>query len=180
MRNVIYILAVFGCIVVVQAEDASGTNNHRPKMIQASRAIEQSWLRELNVRTNTVVVSTNAVRLIPSLGIKESQFGAYYKALLRAVEGRWVSLLEQGDSGQQKAGAVVLEFKLHQDGRVTDMKVLDSTVNKPLCLICEKSVLDPCPFAPWPNAMQQSIGAEPCTLTLAFGFPPDGAAQDRK
>ena len=40
--------------------------------------------------------------------------------------GRWIGLLEQRDYVPQRAGAVVLEFKLHQDGRVTDMKVVDS------------------------------------------------------
>jgi hypothetical protein len=180
MRNVIYVLAMFGCMAMVRAEDGSGTSTDRPGSIQAARAIKQSWWRELNVGTNAVVLGTNAVRLIPSLGIKESQFGAYYKAFLGAVEGRWIGLLEQRDYGHQKAGAVVLEFKLHQDGRVTDMKVVDSAMNEVLCLICQKSVLDLCPFARWPNAMQQSIGAEHCTLTLAFKYPPDGAAQARK
>src|SRR5208283_2802072 len=163
MRNVIYVSAMFGCIAVVRAEDGSGTNTDRPGSIQAARVIKQSWLRpELNVGTNAVVLGTNAVRLIPSLDIKESQYGAYYKALLRAVEARWIGLLEQRDYGHQKAGAVVLEFKLHRDGRVTDMKIVDSTVNEVLCLICQKSVLDPCPFARWPNEMQHSIGAEHC------------------
>lgn len=74
----------------------------------------------------------------------------------------------------------MLEFKLHRDGRVTDLKVMDSTVNEVLCLICQKSVLDPCPFASWPNEMRQNIGTEHCTLTLAFKYPPDGAAQARK
>jgi hypothetical protein len=73
----------------------------------------------------------------------------------------------------------VLEFKLHRDGRVTDLKVVDSTVNEALCLICEKSVLDPCPFASWSKEMRQNIGAEHCTLTLAFKYPPDGTGQVR-
>jgi len=180
MRNAIYVVAMFGCIALVRAEDGSGTNTDRPGSIQATRAIKQSWWKELNSGSNAVVLDTNAVRLIPSPDIKESQFGAYYKALLGAVEGRWIGLLEQRDYGHQKAGVVVLEFKLHQDGRVTDMKVVDSTMNEVRCLICRKSVLDPCPFAYWPNKMQQSIGAEHCTLTLAFKYPPDGAAQARK
>ncbi|MGO8928691.1 MAG: hypothetical protein ACLQU3_17620 [Limisphaerales bacterium] len=176
MRTVIHLLALFGCLVVVRGEDGSGTNTGRPTSIQAARVIKQFWLRpELNVGTNAVVLGTNAVTLIPSLDIKENQFGSYYKALLSAVEGRWIGLLEQRDYVPQKTGAVVLEFKLHQDGRVTDMKVVDSTVNEVLCLICQKSVLDPCPFARWPYEMQQSIGAEHCTLTLTFKYPPDEA-----
>lgn len=98
--------------------------------------------------------------------------GAYHKALLRALEGRWIELLEQRNYVPQKAGTVVLEFKLHKDGRVTDMKVVDSTVNEVLCLICQKSVLDLCPFAHWSKEMQKSIGAEQCTLTLTFKYPP--------
>jgi hypothetical protein len=181
MRNVICVLAVFGCIAVVRAEDGSGTNTDRPRSIQAARVINRSWLRpELKVGTNALVLATNAVRLIPPLHINDSQFAAYYKALLKAVEERWIGLLEQRDYGHQETGVVVLEFKLHQDGRVTDMKVVDSTVNQVLSLICQKSVLDPCPFAHWSSEMQRSIGAEYCALTLAFKYPPDGAAQARK
>jgi hypothetical protein len=132
MRTVIHLLALFGCIVVVRGEDGSGTNTGRPTSIQAARVIKQSWWRELNVGTNAEVLGTNAVRLIPSLDIKESQNGAYYKALLRAVEGRWIGLLEQRAYVFEKAGTVMLEFKLHQDGRVTDMKVVDSTVGEVL------------------------------------------------
>ncbi len=181
MRNVICVLAVFGCTAVVRAEDGSGTNTDRPRSIVTAHVIKQSWLRpELNAGTNALVLATNAVRLIPPLDIKDSQFAAYYKALRTAVQERWIGLLKQRDYGHQEAGAVVLGFKLHRDGRVTDMKVVDSTVNEVLCLICQKSVLDPCPFASWPSEMRRSIGADYCTLTLAFKYPPDGAAQTRK
>jgi hypothetical protein len=180
MRNVIYVLAVFGYIAVVQAEDGLGTNTDRPRSIEASRAIKQSWFRELNERTNTVVLGTNAVSLVASPDIKQNASGPYFHVLRRVVEERWVGLLEQRDYGHQKAGAVVLEFKLHRNGRVTDMKVVDSTMNEVLCLICQKSVLDSCPFAHWSSEMHRSIGAEYCALTLAFKYPPDGAAQVRK
>ncbi|MCX6925828.1 MAG: energy transducer TonB [Verrucomicrobia bacterium] len=177
MRNVINVVVVFGCIAVAQAEDGSSTNTDRPRSIHAARVIKQSWMRpDQNWGTNAVILGTNALTLLPSLDIKERQFGPYYKALMKAVEERWIGLLEQRDYLPQKAGSVVLEFKLHRDGRVTDMKVVDSTVNEVLCLICQKSVVDPCPFARWPNEMQQSIGSEQCTLTLTFKYPPDGGS----
>src|ERR1043165_7896203 len=116
MRNVICVLTMFGCITAVQAEDGLGTNTDRQRTIQTARVVKQSRLPpKLNVSTNAVVLGTNALRLIPSPDSKESQFGSYYKALLGAVERRWTDFLEQWDSAHQKAGTVVLQFKLHQD-----------------------------------------------------------------
>lgn len=180
MRSVIYVLTVLGCILVVRAQNASGTNTYRPRTVQVARPVKQNWWRELNERTNTVVLGTNAVRLIPPLDTNGSQFAAYYKALLGAVAKRWVSLLEQGDNAHQKPGAVVLGFKLHRDGCITDMKVVRSSVSEALCVICQQSVLDPSPFAYWPSEMERSIGAECFSLTLAFKYPPDGTAQPKK
>jgi hypothetical protein len=179
MRNVMHILTLFGCVAVVRAEDGASTNTDRPKSIEAARVSERRIVikhsearSELNSGSNLVRLGTNAVTLAASPDIKANQTGQYYKAFVGAVERRWTTLLEQRDFVPNEAGTVVLEFKLHQNGQLTDMKVVGSTVDEVLCLICQKSVLDPCPFARWPNEMQQGIGAEHCTLTLTFKYPP--------
>jgi hypothetical protein len=181
MRADIHVLVLFGFTALVQGEDASVTNANRPRTIQAARdygrIIPQHWFRpEANSGTNAarLVLATNALTLASSPDIKQNLFRAYCKALQSAVEGRWIGLLEQRGLAYQKSGEVALDFQLHQDGRVTDMKVKQSTVGEALSLICQKSVLDPCPFAAWPSEMRKGIGAEHCTLTLNFKYPPDG------
>ena len=75
MRNVIYVLAVLGCIAVARAEAGTGTNTDRPRSIHAAHVIKQSWLRELNSGSNALVLGTNAVALVVSPDIKEGQYG---------------------------------------------------------------------------------------------------------
>jgi hypothetical protein len=47
---------------------------------------------------------------------------------------------------------------LHYDGRITDMKVAESTTGEVLTLICQKAVLDPAPFAAWPSDLRRAQG----------------------
>jgi hypothetical protein len=163
----------------LRLEDASITNADRPRTTQTvreSRTVITKVMRrpesESNISATKVVLVTNAVMLTPSPSLNEKLFGPYYKALLAQVRERWSGLLEQKDYRAKEAGRVVLEFQLHQDGRVTDLNVKESTVGEFLALLCQKNVLDSCPFASWSTEMRQSVGAEHCTLSLSFRFPP--------
>ena len=60
----------------------------------------------------------------------------------------------------RSTGKVALEFHLHPDGRITDMKVLENTVDELLCLLCQRAILEPAPFAKWPMEMRRLIGED--------------------
>ena len=62
-----------------------------------------------------------------SLDVKATPFGAYDAAFIAAVQQRWYDLLENSPF-TQRSGKVVLEFRLMEDGRITDMKVMDNDV----------------------------------------------------
>jgi predicted RNA-binding protein associated with RNAse of E/G family len=53
---------------------------------------------------------------------------------------------------------VVLEFHMLQDGRVTNVRVAENTVGDLFALVCQRAVLDPVPYAPWPEEMKRLIG----------------------
>jgi hypothetical protein len=94
---------------------------------------------------------------IASLDAVATPFGAYDAALVQAVSQRWYSLLDQRYASDGR-GKVVLQFVLHQDGRITDMRVADNSAGEVLGLICQKAVLDPAPFAAWPQEMRRILG----------------------
>lgn len=95
---------------------------------------------------------------LASLDAKATPFGAYDAAMVEAISQRWFSLLEQRSYASDSRGKVVLQFVLHPDGRVSEMNVADNSAGEVLGLICQKAVLDPAPFAPWPAEMRRLMG----------------------
>jgi len=95
---------------------------------------------------------------ISSLDARATPFGAYDAALVEAISQRWFSLLDQRDFAFDGRGKVVLQFRLHYDGRITDLSVAENSAGELLGLICEKAVLDPAPFAVWPGDMRRMLG----------------------
>ena len=84
-----------------------------------------------------------------------------------AISQRWYTLLDEREYASDSRGKVVLQFRLHYDGRITDMNVAESTSSEVLSLICQKAVLDPAPFAAWPSDMRRTLGD---TRNIQFTF----------
>src|ERR1019366_8960950 len=97
-------------------------------------------------------------REAPSLDTKSTLFGAYDAALIDAITQRWYTLLDQREYASDSRGKVVLQFHLHYDGRITDMNMSENTAGEVLGFLCQKAVLDPAPFAAWPNDMRRTLG----------------------
>lgn len=110
------------------------------------------------------------VDLRSSLDVRATPFGAYDDAIVRAVQNQWYNLLGQRDYAGERTGKVVLEFKLHSDGRVSDMKVDENTVSELLCILCQKAVLDPNPYDKWPSDMRRMIGSDTREVTFTFYY----------
>jgi outer membrane biosynthesis protein TonB len=53
---------------------------------------------------------------------------------------------------------VVLQFSLHQDGRISDMNVAQCSTSEMLSIICQKAVRDPEPYAAWTTEMRRTLG----------------------
>lgn len=95
---------------------------------------------------------------IASLDAKATPFGAYDAMLVEAISQRWFSLLDERDYALEGRGKVELRFRLHQDGRITDLDVAENSASEVLGLICLKAVRDPAPFAAWPSEMRRLMG----------------------
>jgi hypothetical protein len=107
---------------------------------------------------------------IASLDAKATLFGQYDEMLIGAISQRWFDLLEERHYASEVHGHVVLQFTLHYDGRVTDMKVVENTVNETLSLLCQKAVLDPAPFDRWTTEMRLKFEGDVRTLRFAFYY----------
>jgi protein TonB len=109
-------------------------------------------------------------RVVPSYDVTASPFGAYDQAIISAVQDRWYALLDERGFAGAQTGRVMLRFHLNADGSVTQMKIVENTVDFTLALICQSAIRDPAPFAPWPSEMRKEIGADYREVTFAFYY----------
>jgi len=104
---------------------------------------------------------------VSALDVRGMSFGAYDSAIIQAIQQRWYSLLE---SRPTPRGKVVVEFRMHYDGRVTDVKVNDADVGELYSLFCQKAVQDPAPYPRWPSDMRRQMQADYRDVRFSFFY----------
>lgn len=104
-----------------------------------------------------------------SLDVKATAFGAYDAALIAAVQQRWYNLLDSAPFAQ-RSGKVVLQFRLHYDGRISDMEVNENEVGDILALLCQRAIKDPSPYPRWPSDMRRAVGRDYREVLFTFYY----------
>ena len=107
------------------------------------------------------------VALNSSLATKGSIVGDYDSRFVEAVRSHWYTLLENRTS--ISAGSVKLQFVLHADGRVDQMKLLDENVGDVLELICERAIFYS-PYDPWPPEMRKELRSDEREVCFTFYY----------
>jgi hypothetical protein len=68
------------------------------------------------------------------------------------------------------SGRVVLEFVLLPTGRITDLRVVENTVDATSAAICSSAISDPAPYRPWPRQMQLDLGTDHRDMRFTFYY----------
>ncbi len=148
-----------------QNDATMGTaTSDRPRTLAAARAAKGMLAGE-KMRQDGGVSQRGKL----SVDVKGTPFGAYDWAFIAAVQQRWYDLIDNSQV-VQRSGKVVLQFRLVFDGRITDMKVNENNVGELLCLLCQRAVLDPAPYARWPSDMRRLIGEDYREVTFTFYY----------
>ncbi len=105
-----------------------------------------------------------------SIDAKATPFGAYDSSVFYAIQQRWYDLLENSRFTGDRRGKVVVDFRLHYDGRVTDLKIAESNVGELLTVLCRKAIEDPAPFEKWPADMRRMIGEDYREVRITFYY----------
>jgi hypothetical protein len=108
------------------------------------------------------------VGITSQLDVAGSAIGNYDKDFVDAVSARWNQLWE-GHSANG-SGKVVLEFRLHPDGRITDMKVAETEVTELMTDFCKQAIFDPAPYKPWPREMRLEIPTDYRDIQFTFYY----------
>ncbi len=94
-------------------------------------------------------------------------FGVYDAKFIAAVQEQWYRLLENRNG---KPGRVIIDFRLHDDGRITDLRVAESSVDALLSYICEQAILKPAPYERWPKSMRETVGSSQRDVRFTFHY----------
>jgi len=144
--------------------DLAVTPHERPRTLAEARK-QRSMLTGEKMKQDSGVQQRGKV----ALDVTATAFGSYDAALVAAVQQRWYDLLDSSQFAQ-RSGKVILEFRLHYDGRITDMKVDGNEVGEMLGLLCQRAILDPNPFAPWPSDMRRAIAKNYRDVLFTFYY----------
>lgn len=101
---------------------------------------------------------------------KGSPFGNYDNVFIAIVQERWYNLLENNRFMMDRRGKVALTFRLHYDGRITQLETDENTVGDLLGLLCQKAILDPAPFPKWPTEMRQRVEVDYRDVRFTFFY----------
>lgn len=106
----------------------------------------------------------------PSFDVKFTEFGAYDKAIIAAIQKRWYDLLEDHDLPRNQIGKVVLEFHLTSKGHIIHMTETESEVSPLLGLLCRRAVEEPEPYAEWPMELRRLVGRDYREVRFVFHY----------
>jgi hypothetical protein len=110
------------------------------------------------------------LRLEPGFDTRATPFGVYDAMFISAVQSRWYGLLDNISYDGYRRGKVVLRFRLHHDGKITDMEVVEENVGTTLSLMCQKAVLDPAPYDRWSREMRLTFERDYREMNFTFFY----------
>lgn len=107
--------------------------------------------------------------ILPAFDARGTIVGSYDWALIAAVQQCWYNILDETIS-PTRPGKVTVAFRLHSDGYVTDVKILETNVGEMQSLFCQRAIEKPAPFARWPEGMLREVGRNHRLLTFTFYY----------
>lgn len=96
-----------------------------------------------------------------------STMGEYSSRMMETIQAAWWISIERSKVSQR--GHVVIEFTLHRDGTVTDVKIIESSTDRRAAYLCKDSIVGRAPFDPWPEDMVGMFG-ESQTGRITFHY----------
>jgi hypothetical protein len=103
-----------------------------------------------------------------SLDVKGTVWGDYEERMVDAIDAQWHASLENVD--WNASGKVVVNFRLHPDGRVDKVVIAENGVTDELATFCAGAITGPSPFGSWPREMRMDIPADYLLLQFTFYY----------
>lgn len=100
--------------------------------------------------------------------VADPETNAYDQRLVTLVKEKWYNLVEQRTV--IATGCIVVEFDLHANGTVSDLAVINQTVDDTLASLCLRAIQEIAPFAPWPAELRKEIKSQQRVVRFTFNY----------
>lgn len=143
----------------------------RPRTIAAARA--QMDHNPMSALVGEKMAQRGGVKrfsIQSSLEVRASPLGNYDARFVAAVQQCWYALLEEQHYSLDRMGKVILDFRLTVDGRITNMRVVESSVGDIYTTICQLAVTKPSPYERWPGDVRREVGADHRDVRFTFFY----------
>jgi len=115
-------------------------------------------------------VRSTTTRRPAIISMGATPFRSYDEKFVGTIQKSWDHLLDAVPFSRDRTGEVVVTFKLKADGHVNDIAAKQNGGGAELSMLCQRAVLEPQPYDPWPLEMQRAIGKGYRQITLSFHF----------
>lgn len=153
-------------------QDKGTAESARPRTVQEARARQSR--NQLMGEKMKQEGGVSRLKIDPGFDVKASPLGNYDLVLIQAVEQHWQNLLDEIRFSFDRHGRVVVSFRLHHDGRITNAQILENTVDDRqegiLGLICQKAITDPSPYPRWPPEVRRELAKDYRDCSFAFYY----------
>jgi hypothetical protein len=156
-------------------KDADTADQTQPQTLPQPVHHRPLTLAEAQVRNGSIGPKTHYAGGVPnvttdvSLDVQGTPLGDYLGLMVETVKAHWYQLLET--QATETTGKVVLHFRLHPDGRISDMKMVQNEVSDLLGMTCQRAVLDP-KFPKWTREMRLNLPNDFYDMTFTFYYEP--------
>ncbi|HRZ39210.1 MAG TPA: hypothetical protein P5534_22925 [Candidatus Paceibacterota bacterium] len=145
----------------------------RPRPRTVAAALAQRQLNPNSALVGEKMKQEGGVRrfsVSSSLDVQATPLGSYDAKFIAAVQQCWYGLLEQQGYSLDRMGKVVIDFRLTPDGRITDLKAVQSDVGEIYTMICELAIHKPAPYEEWPTDVRRMVGAAYRDVRFTFYY----------
>ena len=139
--------------------------HQRPRTLAEAR--QQSQIPGQKLKQEGGVLRQHVSASFDAVG---TPFGDYDARVIAAIQQRWYDLLDEPAFARDRTGHVVVEFRMNYDGRITDMKVIESDVGDLQSYVCQAAIKDPSPYERWPSDMRRVMSGDSRVVRFTFFY----------
>jgi hypothetical protein len=157
-------------VTVAPTEGVAGARS-RPRTVAA--ALAQRQLNPNSALVGERMKQAGGVKRFSigsTLDVAASPLGSYDAEFIAAVQHCWFGLLEEQRYSLDRVGKVVVEFRLTADGRITDVKAVESDVGDIYTTICQLAITKPAPYKSWPADVRKMVGTNHRDVRFTFYY----------
>ena len=141
-----------------------------PEKAKAPTVAEQKRRLEAGVLASRKMKQSGGVARIgvPALDVRLTGYGDYDARFVQSVRLAWLRFRDK--PGWFRPGKVVVDFKLHHDGTISELAVQQNLATSMQGYYCKEALAGPAPFEKWTEAMRHEIGADVRACSFSFHY----------